>query len=815
MTKNVEVSHVSHKISISKRKTYAIVISMEQNSEKGGIATIKSKRTILEIVGGTLCLTLGILGGRVTMAIAHNSTQSTQVEAAGQLAAGKQAAKIAVVNLDAGIEKNNQQIYYASKIIEYPNENYQTTSLEEAKTGIENGQYGAYVIIPSTFSASVDSINGIPEKAVFEYQLSSNLSAEEREKIIYEVSEFEKSISTNVSYIYVDAILSEVHSVQDGASTILANDDSEKKSLLSVSAEALIEPVEFSEMKEKNDTVKPIDLQAESLNLQNAVRKIETDFDGWLNEGQKDYAVVVSKNQELQQSLEALEKSMESTNPLLDEQGKYNIAEGISGVNAQIDAYNAMIAGKRQLLNDSIVNEINIYAQQNQTAIGTWKQEVQKKMQASVVAELQTQLNEGLALADEANKTFANQQSRQIENQVTEYVAELQSYLNTAITSETAKETVKNIAQSKAREAVDAAKTSYIEYGKNCAQRETIESYNQLLTENNGKAGELQEALGKFKEAENALAESRGISVEELYAGEKSPEETAYQEAFATVIEKAEAVQGIELSDEPEELPEPEILVSIDREELDMKPLQDMLDLNKAVDGENQEIKQPEITVSIPTPNIQLTPEAVRYQVPEFQLSQVSPVKEETLKEVEEYYDIPKDKVADTFEEKVVQVIEDRNRELQTDVLEKINLFSGNQGRYQSQIDSFDPFGYVDSSRIADNISAISENIAGIETEMNDRGTEYLQYTADVFTMANENINLLKEDMMKANEETKRKVTEQISSLKDTRSSTNQVNASILENFSKKLSFTRVGDLPYREAYEFIINPIEYKQSDK
>lgn len=815
MTKNVEVSHVSHKISISKRKAYAIVISMEQNSEKGGIATIKSKRTILEIVGGTLCLTLGILGGRVTMAIAHNSTQSTQIEAAGQLAAGKQAAKIAVVNLDAGIEKNNQQIYYASKIIEYPNENYQTTSLEEAKTGIENGQYGAYVIIPSTFSASVDSINGIPEKAVFEYQLSSNLSAEEREKIIYEVSEFEKSISTNVSYIYVDAILSEVHSVQDGASTILANDDSEKKSLLSVSAEALIEPVEFSEMKEKNDTVKPIDLQAESLNLQNAVWKIETDFDGWLNEGQKDYAVVVSKNQDLQQSLEALEKSMESTNPLLDEQGKYNIAEGISSVNAQIDAYNAMIAGKRQLLNDSIVNEINIYAQQNQTAIGTWRQEVQKKMQASVAAELQTQLNEGLALADEANKTFANQQSRQIENQVTTYVSELQSYLNTAITSETAKETVKNIAQSKAREAVDAAKTSYIEYGKNCAQRETIESYNQLLTENNGKAGELQEALGKFKEAENALAESRGISVEELYAGEKSPEETAYQEAFATVIEKAEAVQGIELSDEPEELPEPEILVSIDREELDMKPLQDMLDLNKAVDGENQEIKQPEITVSIPTPNIQLTPEAVRYQVPEFQLSQVSPVKEETLKEVEEYYDIPKDKVADTFEEKVVQVIEDRNRELQTDVLEKINLFSGNQGRYQSQIDSFDPFGYVDSSRIADNIFAISENIAGIETEMNDRGTEYLQYTADVFTMANENINLLKEDMMKANEETKRKVTEQISSLKDTRSATNQVNASILENFSKKLSFTRVGDLPYREAYEFIINPIEYEQSDK
>lgn len=757
------------------------------------------------------------------MAIAHNSTQSAQIEAAGKLAAGKQAAKIAVVNLDAGIEKNNQQIYYASKIIEYPNENYQTTSLEEAKTGIKNGQYGAYVIIPSTFSASVDSINGTPEKAVFEYLLSSNLSAEEREKIIYEISEFEKSISTNVSYIYVDAILSEVHNVQDGASTILANDDSEKKSLLSVSAEALIEPVEFSEMKEKNDTVKPIDLKEESLNLQNAVQKIETDFDEWLNQGQKDYAEVVSKNQELEQSLESLEKSMESTNPLLNEQGEYNIAEGISSVNAQIDAYNAKITEKRPLLNDSIVNEVNIYAKQNQTAIGTWKQEVQKKMEESVTAELQAQLNGELTIAAETNKTLAEQQTRQIQNQMTEYVLDLQNYLNTAMTSEAAREVVKNIAQSKAQEAVDAAKTSYMEYGKNCAQREVIELYNQLLTENNGKIEELQEALEKFEEAEKELDESRGIQVDESYAGESSPEEispeeTAYQEALALVIEKAKEVQGTdesELPKLPEKMEEPESSISVETESLNMQSLQNLVDLSKAVDGENHEIKQPELTVSIPTPSILLTSDAVQYQVPEFQLSQVSPIKEETLKGIEEYYDIPKDKVADTFEEKVVQVIEERNSELQTDVLKKISLFSNNQGHYQSQLDSFDPFGYVDSSRIADNISAISENIAGIETEMNDRGTEYLQYTADVFTMANENINTLKEDMMKANEEIKKKVTEQISYLKDTRSSTNQVNASILESFSKKLSFTRVGDLPYREAYEFIINPVEYKQSDK
>lgn len=777
--------------------------------------TKKSKRTVLEIAGGILCLTLGILGGRVTMVIAHTSKQSVQIDVAGQLAIGKQAPKIAVVNLDAGVEKKDQQIYYAGKLIEYPNENYQSTSLEEAKTGVENGQYGAYVIIPSTFSTSVDSINGTPEKAIFEYQISSNLSVEEREKMIYEVSEFEKSISTNVAYMYIDAILSEVHNVQDGAATILANDDSEKQSLLSVSAQDLIEPIEFSELKENNDTIKAIDLSQESLKLQGTVRKIETDFEGWLKQGQTDYMEVAARNQEMEQSLEALQKSMESTNPLLNEKGEYNILEGINSVNAEIDAYNTTLTGKRQQLNDSIVNEINLYAGQRQMELATWKQEVQKKIHTSVVSELQAQLNTQMEIISSENKILKNQQEQDIENQITAYTAELQEYLNRSITSQEVKESIKNIVQIQAEETVKNARDSYIEYGKNYAQREDIALYNQLVADNNNKTEELQQALEKFRRAEEELAQSKGISVEELYTTPNNPEEEAYQETFHSVVEKAEAIQTAQLLEEPQVMEEPKVLVSIETEKIDMKSIQEAVDLSKAVNKENNQIKPPEINLSIPTRNISLTSDAIQYQVPEFLLSQAAPIKEETLKGIEEYYDIPKTQVSDTFEEKVVNVVRDRNDKLQKDVSEKISLFSHKQGKYQSQLDSFDPFGYVDSSQMTENVSAISDNITEIETQMNESGTEYLKYTADIFNMTNENISKLQEDMMKANEVTAKNVTDQITLLKNSRSAANAENSSILKNFSKKLSFTRVGDLPYREAYEFIINPIEYEQSDK
>lgn len=113
-------------------------------------------------------MTVGMFSGSYV----KGAVKAIRSESGNYMEMSQSLERIAVVNLDAGVEKNGEQIYYAGKIIEYPNSNYQTTSLEEAKKGLENGQYGAYVIIPSTFSASVDSINQTPQKTVFEYKIT-------------------------------------------------------------------------------------------------------------------------------------------------------------------------------------------------------------------------------------------------------------------------------------------------------------------------------------------------------------------------------------------------------------------------------------------------------------------------------------------------------------------------------------------------------------------------------------------------------------------------------------------------------------------
>ncbi|WP_089982482.1 hypothetical protein [Clostridium sp. C105KSO13] len=58
------------------------------------------------------------------------------------------------MNLDTGVEQNGQNINYAASLIQFLNNDFAYTNLEEALTGITSGKYAAYVIIPSAFSAN-------------------------------------------------------------------------------------------------------------------------------------------------------------------------------------------------------------------------------------------------------------------------------------------------------------------------------------------------------------------------------------------------------------------------------------------------------------------------------------------------------------------------------------------------------------------------------------------------------------------------------------------------------------------------------------
>ena len=59
---------------------------------------------------------------------------------------------IAVVNMDEGIRVGQEEVNYGTRLTSFMNDRFYNTSLEDARTGAENGKYAAYIIIPVTFS---------------------------------------------------------------------------------------------------------------------------------------------------------------------------------------------------------------------------------------------------------------------------------------------------------------------------------------------------------------------------------------------------------------------------------------------------------------------------------------------------------------------------------------------------------------------------------------------------------------------------------------------------------------------------------------
>lgn len=710
------------------------------------------------MIGSVLCLSVGIVGGDYAKTAVHAIYSGTSKTEHNQ-----NLEYIAVVNLDAGIEKNGEQIYYAGKIIEYPNANYKTTSLEEAKKGIESGQYGAYIIIPATFSASVESINQTPQKCVFEYEISKHLEGKEKEDMIYEIVDFEKDTSSNLSYIFVDAILKEVHSVQDGAGTVMGNDNYEKEALLGVQAEALLEPIEFTELTENNEIVQPIDLTAQNEELNRSVQKIQKDFDSALDKGQNDYRKTVENNKDLTKSLTALEKSLEVTNPLQDEAGNYNLTEGIKEVNLVLDEKNAKIAGQREELEKNILEEMELYKTRQTSNLSDQRNRIQTELVQDALKTMQGAVDRDLAEINRNMQDSLSQQNQDLQSEIDLY-----------------QQDVKDITTKKL----------------NAYQKAQITYYNQSVEESNQKIEELQTLVEEIEDAESDLVRKKKIK------------------DLQKEIEKLQKRDTLEMPEEFEEIADEETEDYIGDLQKDLLCLSQNLDIENARKEDGTLLTLPQAGISLANAAITLSASDITYAVPE--LSVTSPtVSEDKLQKIETLYKISKDGLEDAVQKNIVDVILKRNEDIQNRVLADTRDFSDKQQTYQSELDSFDPYSYMDYGDISEQLAKVSENVSSIQSDMNEKNQIYLNYTADVYELANEHTRILQEDLLRANEKTGQNIVNQVETLKSSRTDKNKSNIGILIGITKKLKYTRMGDLPYREVYDFIVNPLEYQRKDK
>lgn len=126
--------------------------------------------------------------------------------------------KIAIVNNDNGVEtKDGENKYFSKQFLNdksiTEDKSYQTTSLELAKNGMNDGKFTGYIVIPNDFSENVVSIDTTRTKSTLIYNVSTKDSSV-LEKSLNKINNIVSVLDKEICEYYVTDVLNEVNNAK-------------------------------------------------------------------------------------------------------------------------------------------------------------------------------------------------------------------------------------------------------------------------------------------------------------------------------------------------------------------------------------------------------------------------------------------------------------------------------------------------------------------------------------------------------------------------------------------------------------------------
>ena len=303
---------------------------------------------------GSICkvVTVILFGGILLLAGSLIGMQSERTRLVEQQQEGL-VTDIAIVNLDEGIFVSGEKIYYSTELISM-DENFVADNLESARQGISKGIYAAYIIIPADFSQRATSINSVPEKAVLEFAVNPNLREDISRMTMSNIKNFEIALNTNMSYMYVQAILEEFHDVQDKSEIILNNDTNEMNRINDIEPQDVI--VDFAP-----DRVEPIKAEIEEADFDGAIEKnrqivtsMNENHEKYVGEVVKSVSEIEKQKVVVSATMDSYVESVQSFDVKIDVDGNPVYENGINHLYEHLEDYDANYNNQMSYLEEAI-----------------------------------------------------------------------------------------------------------------------------------------------------------------------------------------------------------------------------------------------------------------------------------------------------------------------------------------------------------------------------------------------------------------------------------------------------------------------------
>ncbi len=734
---------------------------------------MKSNRRKQYLLWGGLFLICVILSGSIGFFTGRNQSKSSDKTAAPLITkkdTGEKTRLIAIVNQDIGVVTGDETVNYAAKLLTNMGENFTVAGLEEARTGIENGTFGAYIIIPSSFSKSVVSLNDTPQKASVEFAINPNLEEELIDKVVIDTMSFVNSINHNLSYMYVNTLLKEFHSTQDAAVKVMDNDQKDTEVILAIQPEDLVELVAVPELKQIDHNVDALDIQQYMEKNAELVDTVDGQYTQYITLSREDYEALSQQGSGLLQEWTVMDSFIGDINLTQDDEGKTLYEDGMS------DAINLLTVHNQSLVNrgadissvtktavTDLEQVIHLYEEQIKaynTELSVRIDQTRQIMNLYQYPEVKLEGNQLSLCGQELNIIYQSDpwgsQPSEWEEKWKSRVSLLSDYVN-------------------GLEAYMAAQKGYITYLEaNLVPEAVTQDLGDIV----------------LPADTDRLIKSGYASTDELIDAVRNSE-------WTTELDRETIQLPVDLTQLQTDLKQ------ILEQNLPSKSAFDD-EVTKAADGFLE--YQDKITITSDTGENQES--SIKQQIQDVASGLGVNINDELIRPFETA------SLKDVLDKRVVAPLVNKTEAVKGTLQTQYATEKTQYLAYSDLLEAYDPLKYINQTEISKTVSDMHENGNELQKNISSHDSAQSEYVSDVYQTTGENVNLLTANIDEAKQKSEEAVRRGLSEAKAVKSENGSVNQTLLYDITQKLPYTRLGSLEYIQVYEFIANPLELIQNN-
>lgn len=735
---------------------------------EGGTGRMKhTKKTIIKMTGYVL-LAGTLIGGSFMLGRLTESENKPQNIVSKSIVRNKEKSietnQIAIVNMDNGITIKEERINYAAKLLSNLKENFMVTGLEDARQGLSNGKYGAYIIIPSMFSENVNSLNHTPTKTKIEYNINTDLDTDSKEEVIFDTVAFMNELNHDLSYMYINSILKEFHNTQDAAATVMENDTTDRDVILKIQPYDLMELVAVPELKQTEVSQERLEIQEYITKNEELVSTINDQYTGYIGLSKTEYETLSQEGKNLLTEWGMMETTINDINLTQDENGEIVYEQGVQSANDFLNTYNTTLLDEKDKISDSVGTSISVLEQI-------------KSLHEKNIEDYNNAMVENKTLAEDILSNYS------IPDIYTE---------NGCLVIGTTEIDIEKIDNGNTDNTNKTKNTlwileDYVKWSSEyIAALEAVvpEESQEILTTYNPDAELLLElGYNSWYEEDDLTTSMQTAAINHDISDSL---ETEQPDSIEVNMEKLAADISIAIN---ANMMSTEDYQNFVQSVLSFFPL---FEDNVTIDNESG---KNETTIT------ELLGGAIDYQT-------------QTTKQIGEIGTIENKGLQDIVQNNIVLPLVNKAETAKDSLLTQYDHEKEQFNTYNEMFGEYNPLAYIEQSEIQDTVSQMRENGNILGKDIEDYAGKQQEYAENVYTTTTENTTALMENVEEAKEKSNDAVSEGLSEAQSVKAQTSATNQELLLGITKKLPYTRVGNLEYTQAYEFIVKPLEITRKE-